>query len=142
MRTPQVLFSPYPEKGFAFLSSVQQCNVHGRSRNDMEERRLSPRIKFGRKKSGFFVKLIMKRFFFKEREIICMLRDLSEGGASLLVKEEYQKYITEKSIGTGVQLLSENPEISFRLHRKGRVIRVFSDDNGVTAVVLFSKSAG
>ena len=108
----------------------------------MEDRRHSPRIKFGKKKSGFFVKLIMKRFFFKDREITCMLRDLSEGGASLLVKEEYSRYITEKSVGTGVQLLSENPEISFRLHRKGRVIRVINDVNGVTAVVMFSKAAG
>ncbi len=84
----------------------------------------------------------MKRFFFKDREIICVLRDLSEGGASLLVKDEYRKYITEKSVGNSVHLLSESPEISFRMHRKGRVIRVFSDDNGVTAVVMFSKSAG
>jgi hypothetical protein len=108
----------------------------------MNDRRQSPRIRFNRKKTGFFVKLIMKRFFFKDREITCMLRDLSDGGASLLVKNEFEKYITEKSVGSSVQLLSESPEISFRLQRRGRVIRVFSDDNGVTAVVMFTKSAG
>ncbi len=108
----------------------------------MKDRRQSPRIKFGRKKTGFFVKLTIKRFFFKAREITCMLRDLSEGGASLLVKEEFAKYITDKSVGTSVQLLSENPEISFRLHRRGRLIRVISNEDGVTAVVMFTRSVG
>jgi len=108
----------------------------------MKDRRQSPRIKFSRKKTGFFVKLIMKRFFFKAREITCTLRDLSEGGASLLVKEEFEKYISEKSVGNSVQLLSENPEISFRLHRKGKLIRVISNEDGVTAVVMFTRSVG
>lgn len=84
----------------------------------------------------------MKRFFFKARDITCMLRDLSEGGASLLVNKEFEKYITEKSVGNNVQLLSEDPEISFRLQRKGRVIRVISNEDGVTAVVMFTRSAG
>ncbi len=108
----------------------------------MEERRQSPRITYTRKKSGFFVTLLMKRFFFRERVITCMLRDLSEGGASLLVNDDSRRHVTEKCVGRSVQLLSENPEVSFRLHRKGRIIRVISNDEGVTAVVMFSRLAG
>ncbi|MBP7735210.1 MAG: PilZ domain-containing protein [Spirochaetes bacterium] len=104
----------------------------------MKERRTSPRTRFSAKKTGFSVTLVMKRFFLRDKAITCVLRDISEGGASLLVNDEYKKYVTERSVGNGVRLLSENPEISFRLHRKGRVLRVLNNEEGVTAVVIFT----
>ena len=107
----------------------------------MSERRRSPRIHFKRNRPGFFVTLIVKRFFFKDREMICALRDISEGGASLLISEKDRKHITEKSVGTGVRLLSENPELSFRLLRKGRILRVIDADDRLTVVVEFIRRA-
>lgn len=108
----------------------------------MEDRRQSPRITFARKKPGFLVTLTMKRFFFQDREITCMLRDISEGGASLLVNDEQGKYVTDKCVGRSVRLLSENPEVSFRLNKKGKVMRVISNNDGVTVVVIFAGAAG
>jgi hypothetical protein len=103
----------------------------------MTERRRSPRIHFKKNRPGFFVTLIVKRFFFKDREMICALRDISEGGASLLIGEKDRKHITPKSVGTAVRLLSENPELSFRLLRKGRILRVIDPDGRLTVVVEF-----
>lgn len=103
------------------------------------ERRQSPRIKFPRNRSDFLVTLLMKRFFFKDREIICKLRDISEGGASLLIDDEYKKYVSEQNVGARAQVISESPELSFRLHRKGRVMRVIKDHDQLTVVVLFKK---
>lgn len=103
----------------------------------MTERRKSPRIRFKRNRPGFFVTLIVTRFFFKDREILCELCDISEGGASLMIKEMDRKHITEKSVGTGVRLLSENPDLSFRLLRKGRILRVIDSDGRLTVVVEF-----
>jgi hypothetical protein len=103
----------------------------------MTERRRSPRVHFKRNRPGFFVTLIVKRFFFKDREIICALRDISEGGASLLIGEKDQKHISGKSVGTAVRLLSENPELSFRLLRKGKILRVIESDGRMTVVVEF-----
>ncbi len=108
----------------------------------MKDRRTSPRTRFSGKETGFSVTLVMKRFFFRDKSITCVLRDISEGGASLLVDDAYKKYVTVRSVGSGVRLLSVNPEISFRLHRKGRVARVMNDEEGVTAVVVFTRSAG
>lgn len=107
----------------------------------MQERRTSPRIRFSGNRARFSVTLVMKRFFFRDKAITCVLRDISEGGASLLVDDKYEKYVTERSVGNGVWLLSENPEISFRLHRKGKVMRVMNNEEGVTAVVIFTRSA-
>lgn len=103
------------------------------------ERRQSPRIKFPQNRSDFFVKLMLKRFFFKDREILCKLRDISEGGASLLIDEAYRKYVSEHNIGARAQVISESTELSFRLHRKGRVMRVINDRDQTTVVVLFKK---
>ena len=103
----------------------------------MTERRKSPRIRFKRNRPGFFVTLIVKRFFFKDREILCELCDISEGGASLLINEKDRKHITDAGVGTGVRLLSENPELSFRLLRKGRILRVIESDGRLTVVVEF-----
>jgi hypothetical protein len=103
----------------------------------MTDRRRSPRIHFKRNRPGFFVTLIVNRFFFKDREMTCALRDISEGGASLLVNEKDRRHITEKSVGTAVRLLSENPELSFRLLRKGRILRVIESEGRMTVVVEF-----
>jgi hypothetical protein len=103
----------------------------------MTERRKSPRVRFKRNRPGFFVTLIVKRFFFKDREFLCELRDISEGGASLLIGEKDQRHIAQASVGTGVRLLSENPDLSFRLLRKGRIIRVIDMDGRLTVVVEF-----
>ena len=130
-------FTPH-EKAFAFFNSMFQTIAQGRSRSGMEDRRQSPRITFTRKTPGFFVTLSMKRFFFRDKEITCKLRDLSEGGASLLVNDEFTKYIKENCVGRIVHLLSENPEVSFRLHRKGRIMRIIRNKDGVTVVVIFS----
>ncbi|OHD63546.1 MAG: hypothetical protein A2176_07110 [Spirochaetes bacterium RBG_13_51_14] len=107
----------------------------------MKDRRKSPRIKFAMSKPGFSVRLILKRFFFKDREIECRLRDISEGGASLLVSKEYKKYVHEKCVGTSARLVSENAELSFQLLRKGRVMRVIDRDNELTVVVQFTSPA-
>ena len=107
----------------------------------MLDRRKSPRIKFTKNKPGFYVTLFLERFFFKDREIVCKLRDLSEGGASLLVADEFKNYFSEKSVGKGVHLVSENPEVSFRLSRKGRVMRVIDRDGDVSVVVVFTKQS-
>jgi len=106
------------------------------------DRRKSPRIKFIKNKPGFYVTLFLGRFFFKDREVVCKLRDLSEGGASLLVNDEFKKYFSESSIGKSVHLVSENPEVSFRLSRKGRVMRVIGRDGEVTVVVVFTRQSG
>jgi hypothetical protein len=103
----------------------------------MTERRKSPRVRFKRNRPGFFVTLIVKRFFFKDREILCELRDISEGGASLLINEKDRKHFSDASAGTGVRLLSENPDLSFRLMRKGRILRVVDPDGRLTVVVEF-----
>jgi hypothetical protein len=106
------------------------------------DRRQSPRIKFTRNKPGFYITLFLERFFFKDREIICKLRDLSEGGASLLVNDEFKKYFSEHSVGKSARIISENPEVSFRLSKKGRVMRVINHDGDVTVVVVFTKQPG
>lgn len=103
----------------------------------MTERRKSPRICFKRNRPGFFVTLIVKRFFFKDREILCELRDISEGGASLLINDKDRKHIADAGVGTGVRLLSENPDLSFRLLRKGRILRILDLDGRLTVVVEF-----
>lgn len=103
------------------------------------ERRQSPRITFPHNKSDFFVKLMMKRFFFKDRELLCKLRDISEGGASLLIDDACKKYVSEHNVGARVQVISESSELSFRLHRKGRVMRVIDDHGHMTVVILFKK---
>jgi hypothetical protein len=108
----------------------------------MIDRRKSPRIKFSKNRPGFYVTLFLDRFFFAEREVVCKLRDLSEGGASLLVEDEFKKYFSEKSIGKSVRLISESPEVSFRLSKKGRVMRVIDRDGEVTIVVVFTKQPG
>ncbi len=100
------------------------------------DRRISPRIRLA-KKTGYTVTLYLERFFFKDRAIICTLRDISEGGASLLVSGEYAKYISKSDVGTGVKLLSENSGISFSLMRKGKVLRVIKDDGGISLVIIF-----
>lgn len=107
----------------------------------MLDRRKSPRIKFTKSKPGFYVTLFLERFFFSEREVVCKLRDLSEGGASLLVAEEFKKYFSEKSVGKSVRLISENPEVSFSLSKKGRVMRVIDRDGEVSIVVVFTKQS-
>lgn len=103
------------------------------------ERRKSPRIKFPKNRSDFSVKLMLKRFFFKDREIICKLRDISEGGASLLIDDAYRKFVSEQNVGARAQVISESPELSFRLHRRGRVMRVINEQDHLTVVVLFKK---
>jgi hypothetical protein len=105
----------------------------------MMDRRKSPRKKFKRSRPGFFVKLIVKRFFFKDREIVCALRDISEGGASLLLNDADRKYFTRNGAGTKVRLLSENPDLSFRLERRGRILRVVEMDGQMTVVVVFDR---
>jgi hypothetical protein len=105
----------------------------------MMDRRQSPRIKFAKNKSDFFVKLHLKRFFFKDRELLCRLRDISEGGASLLIDDEFKKYVSENNVGARAQLISESSELSFRLMRKGRVMRVINEHGQMTVVVLFKK---
>ena len=79
------------------------------------DRRQSPRIKFAKNKPGFIIKLVVKRFFFKDRVILCTLRDISEGGASLQVTNEDKKYISEADSGKRVQLISsiEGPMANF-----------------------------
>src|SRR5271157_4508136 len=81
----------------------------------MKDRRQSPRIKFTKNKPGFYITLFLERFFFKNREVVCKLRDLSEGGASLLITDEFKKYFSEHSVGKNIRLISENAELSFRL---------------------------
>lgn len=112
---------------------------HTRNQGGTMDRRHSPRIKFIPNKSDFNVKLLLKRFFFKDRELICKLRDISEGGASLLIEDEYKKYVSDQYVGARAQVISESPELSFRLHRKGRVMRVINDHDQMTVVVLFKK---
>jgi hypothetical protein len=106
------------------------------------DRRQSPRIKFPKYKSGFVVTILLERFFFKEREILCKLRDISEGGASLLVNDDYKKYVNERSVGKVVQLVSENADLAFKLLRKGRVLRVIKEGESITLVVIFTRHAG
>jgi hypothetical protein len=106
-------------------------------KTDSQDRRHSPRIKFPTNKKGFFVTITLERFFFKDREIICKLRDLSEGGASLYVNGELKKYISARSIGKGVRLITENRDLSFRLMRRGKVIRIIKEDNDISIVVAF-----
>ena len=103
----------------------------------MDDRRKSPRIRVSRK-AGYKVTLFLKRFFFKERMIICTLRDLSEGGASLLVENEYAKYISPANIGAHVRLLSENTEITFSLTRRGRILRVIEETGSKSIVIMFN----
>ncbi len=103
----------------------------------MTERRKSPRVRFKRNRPGFLVTLIVKRFFFKDREFQCELRDISEGGAPLLINEKDRRHIAGAGVGTGVRLLSENPDLSFRLMRKGRILRMIDEDGRLTVVVEF-----
>ncbi|MBN2158646.1 MAG: PilZ domain-containing protein [Spirochaetes bacterium] len=105
------------------------------------DRRKSPRIKIPKNKPGFNITLTLKRFFFKDREVLCRLRDISEGGASLLINEEYARYVTERCIGARAQMISESPELSFRLWRKGRVMRVIKNGSAVTVVIVFTGPA-
>lgn len=105
------------------------------------DRRQSPRIRIPKNKPGFNITLTLKRFFFKDREVLCRLRDISEGGASLLVNEAYARYVTERCIGARAQMVSENPELSFRLWRKGRVMRVIKNGADVTVVIVFTRPA-
>jgi len=117
--------------------------IYNREGSDrMIDRRKSPRIKFTKNKPGFYVTLFLDRFFFAEREVVCRLRDLSEGGASLLVEDEFKKYFSEKSVGKSVRLISENPEVSFRISKKGRVLRVIDRDGEVSVVVVFVTQPG
>ncbi len=106
----------------------------------MLERRDAPRIKFP-DRAGFIVKLIMKRFFFSDKVILCILRDYSDGGASLRVKDEYSKYITSSNLGKQAYLVSENSEIPFRLKRKGKILRVIEKNSQKSIVIIFPRSA-
>jgi hypothetical protein len=104
------------------------------------ERRETPRIKFPNK-TGFTVKLIMKRFFLSDRVIWCILRDYSDGGASLRVKDEYSKYVNPSNLGKQAYLVSENTEIPFRLKKKGRILRVIEKNSQKSIVIIFPRSA-
>jgi hypothetical protein len=104
------------------------------------DRRNTPRIKFARK-PGFTVKLFMRRFFLTDREILGILRDLSEGGATLFIHDDYKKYITSASKGKEVRLISENSGISFRLERKGTINRINESNKHLSVVVVFNKRA-
>jgi hypothetical protein len=103
----------------------------------MIDRRLSPRIKFA-KKSEFTVFLILKRFILMDREIECILRDLSEGGASVMVKDEFRKYISESNRGQTAHLVSNNPGLSFHLKKKGRILRIIEEKGRVSLILAFA----
>jgi hypothetical protein len=104
------------------------------------DRRNTPRIKFARK-PGFTVKLFMRRFFLTDREILGVLRDLSDGGATLFIHDDYRKYITRSSKGKEVRLISEISGLSFRIERKGTINRVSESNKHVSVVVVFNKRA-
>ncbi len=106
----------------------------------MLDRRGAARIKFP-DKAGYTVKLIMKRFFLSDREILCILRDYSDGGASLRVKDEFSKYVTTSSLGNTAYLVSENSEIPFRLRKKGRILRVVENNSQKSIVIIFPHPA-
>ena len=104
---------------------------------DMIDRRGIPRIKFA-KRSDFAVTLILKRFFLRDKKIVCILRDLSDGGALLLVEGEYAEYIAKAYLGQKAHIVSESSGISFRLKKKGKILRIIEDGNQVSVAVVFS----
>ena len=106
----------------------------------MIDRREFPRVKFA-KKSVYTVKLILKRYVLRDKVILCILRDFSDGGASLLVREEFAKYISKANVGQRVCLISENSEISFRVKKKGRILRIIENYSQVSIVVIFQHKA-
>lgn len=101
------------------------------------DRRKFPRIKISKNKSGFVVKLIIKRIFFADKIITCKLRDLSEGGVSVYINGNTCDLVTEKDIGRDVILKAEGSEIPF--NRKGRLSRVIMEDNNRKILVLVFK---
>ncbi|OHD69879.1 MAG: hypothetical protein A2W19_09115 [Spirochaetes bacterium RBG_16_49_21] len=104
------------------------------------DRRNAPRIRFA-KKPGFTVKLILKRFLLIDKEILGILRDLSEGGASLFVQDDYRKYISSANVGQAVRLISESSGISFRLEKKGKIYRISESNKQISIIVIFDKKA-
>ena len=106
----------------------------------MMDRRESPRVKFA-KKSVYTVKLVLKRYFLRDKVILCILRNFSDGGASLLVRDEFAKFITKANIGQRVCLISENSEISFRVKKKGKILRIIENYRQVSIVVIFQHKA-